>query len=71
MVEDGAFSPRIEYVTICKEILNLKGNPNCTTGSKVTTIFLNGWILSIGGALAVKGLGLQPAQHACITVLFL
>ena len=28
MVEDGAFSHKIGYVTIFKEILNLKGHPN-------------------------------------------
>ena len=28
---------------------------------------LNGWILPIGGASAVKGLRLQPAQQACFT----
>ena len=47
------------------EILNLEGHPNCITGLKVTAILLNGWILSIGGATAVKGLRLQPAQQAC------
>ena len=31
------------------------------TGSKVTAILVNGWILPIGGASAVKGLRLQPA----------
>ena len=30
--------------------LNLEGHPNCITSSKVTAIFLNRWILSIGGA---------------------
>ena len=47
-----------------KEILNLEGHQNCITGSKVTAILLNGWILPIGGASAVKGLCLQPA--ACM-----
>ena len=28
-------------------------------------ILLNGWILSVGGASAVKGLGLQPVRQAC------
>ena len=55
----------LEYVTIFKEILNLKGHPNHITGSKVTSILLNGWILPIGGVSAVKGLRLQPAQQAC------
>ena len=39
------------------------------TGSKVTAILLNGWILSIVGASAVRGqrlrLRLQSAQQAC------
>ena len=63
MVEDGAFSHKIDYVKISKETLNLKGHPNHITGSKVTTILLIGWILPIGGASAVKGLGLQPVQQ--------
>ena len=65
MVGDVAFSHKIDYVKIFKEILNLEGHPNCITGSKVTVILLNGWILPIGGALAIKGLRLQPAQQAC------
>ena len=32
---------------------------------KVAPIFLNRLILPIGGASAVKGLRLQPAQQAC------
>ena len=31
------------------KILNLEGHPNCITGSRVTVILLNGWILPIGG----------------------
>ena len=50
MVEDGAFCHKIDYVTIFKEILNPEGYPNCITGSTVTAILLNGWILPIGGA---------------------
>ena len=65
MVEVGAFSHKIDYVKICKEILNLEGHLNCITGSKVTAILLNGWILPIGEASAVKILRLQPAQQAC------
>ena len=69
MVEDGAFSHRI-YVIIFREILNLEGQTNCITGSKVTEILLNGWILPIGGASAVKGLHLRPAQQACLIFKF-
>ena len=52
-VADGAFSNKIDYVTIFKEILNPEGHPNRITSSKVTTILLNGWILPIGGASSV------------------
>ena len=48
-VADGAFSHKIDYVTIFK-ILNPEGHPNRITGSKVTAILLNGWIVPIGGA---------------------
>ena len=71
MVEDAAFSHKIYYVTIFREILDLEGHLNRITGSKVTAILLNGWILPIGGALAVKGLRLQPAQLACFLSLSL
>ena len=56
MVEDGAFSHKIDYVTIFFEILNLEGHPHRTAGSKVTAILLYWWILPIGGASAVEGL---------------
>ena len=48
MVGNGAFSHKIDQVTIFLEILNLKGHPNRITGSRVTVILLNGWILPIG-----------------------
>ena len=35
--------------TILTEILNLEGHPNCCISSKVTAIWLNGWILPTGG----------------------
>ena len=53
MVEDGGFNHKIDYVTIFKEILNPRGHPNCITGSKVTAILLNGWILPVGGVTAL------------------
>ena len=56
MVEEGAFSHKIAYVAILKEILNLEGHPNRITGSKVTAILMTGWILPISRASAVKGL---------------
>ena len=66
MVEDEASSHTIDYVTLFKDILNLKGHPNGITGPKVTVIMLNRWILPIGGASAMKGLRLQHAQQACL-----
>ena len=66
MIEDGAFSHKIDYVTIFREILNPEGHTNRITGSKVTAIFLNGLILPIGGVSAGKGLHLQPVQQACL-----
>ena len=57
MEEDGAFSHKIDYVTIFKEILNSEGHPNCITGSKVTLILQSGLSFPIGGA-AGKGLDL-------------
>ena len=55
MVGNGALSPKIDYITIFEEILNLKGHQNRTTGSRVTAILLNAWILPIHGASAVEG----------------
>ena len=49
MVAYGAFSHKLEYAIIFKEILNPEVHPNRITGSKVTAILLNGWILRIGG----------------------
>ena len=62
MVEDGAFSHKIDYVTIFLKILNPEGHPNRNTGSKVTAILLNGWILPVGGV----ALGRVCAQPACL-----
>ena len=56
LVEDVAFSHKIDYGKQKLEILNLKGHPNLITGSKDTVSLLNGWILPIGGASAVEGL---------------
>ena len=46
MVADGAYS----HATIFLEVLNPKGHPNRITGSKITAILVNGWILLIGVA---------------------
>ena len=50
MVEGGAFSHKIDYVTFFWEILNLEGNQNRITGSRGIAILLNGWSFPIGGA---------------------
>ena len=49
VVKDGAFSHKIDYVSICLEIQNLEGHFNRFIGSKVTTILVNGGILPSGG----------------------
>ena len=50
MVKDGAFSNKIDYVKICKEILNCEVYLNCLIGSKVTAILVNKGVLPSGGA---------------------
>jgi hypothetical protein len=62
MLEDGTFSNKIDYVTIL-EIQSFEEHLDRITGSQVMAILLNGKILPIGGASAVKGLCLQPAQQ--------
>ena len=49
-----------------KNFLNPEGHQNPISGSEVTAILLNGWILPIGGASSGEGLCLQPTQQACI-----
>ena len=63
-IEDGASSHKLYNVTTFKEILNPKGHPNCITGSKVTAILLNGWILPVVG-VANGRVCAQPAKQAC------
>ena len=63
---DGAFSHKIDNVKIFQEILNPKGHPNCITGSKITAIVLNGWILPIGGASSE---GSTPAAYAALLLI--
>ena len=65
MIKDGAFSFKIDYITFCSENLNLEWHINCITGSKVTAILLNRWILSIGG-VALERVCVQPAKQACL-----
>ena len=54
MVEDGAFSHKVDFLKMYLNILNLKGHSNCITGSRLKVILLNEWILPIGGASAVE-----------------
>ena len=66
-VKNGASSHKTNYITIFSEILNLnlKGHLNHFIGSKVTAIFLNGWILATVGAASGR---VFPA--ACAAGLF-
>ena len=50
MVEDSAFSHKIDYVEFFLEILILEGHQNCITCSRVTAILLNGWNFRGGGS---------------------
>ena len=50
--------------TFLFEILNLEGHPNCISGSKVMAIWLNGWILPVGGASSGR-VCVEPAKQAC------
>ena len=57
---------KLAMLHIFVEILNLEGHPNCRTGSRVTAVLLNCWILPIVGASAVEGLrskGLPVPNH--------
>ena len=44
VVKDGAFSRKIDYVLIFRELLNLEVHLNRCIGSKVTAILVNGGI---------------------------
>ena len=63
-VGDGASSHKLDHVSKFEEILNLEGHQN-RTGSRVTAILLNGWILPTGGVLSVRS-----APEACAAGLF-
>ena len=67
MVEVGAFSHKIDFVTIFKDILNLEGHPNRITGSKVTTILLNWMDFAFWWSFSGEG----SASAACAAGLFL
>ena len=66
---NGAFLLKLEYIKIFLEILYLEGHPNCITGSKVTAVLLNRWILPIGGSSAVEGLQSTGIPRLVIKVL--
>ena len=63
-VRDNSSSYKIDYVIVIKKFLNLKGHQNFITGSKVTVILVNGWILPVGGDTSGRVCA-QPAKQAC------
>ena len=65
-VNNGAFSHETNYINIFSEILNLEGHLNRCIDSKVTAIWLNGWILPTGGV----ALG-RVCTAACAAGLFM
>ena len=69
MIEDGAFSHKIEICYIFLENINLEKHQNCITGSKVTAILLNGGILTISG-VALGMVCAQPAKQACFSACY-
>ena len=49
-----------------QDILSPKKYKNCSTDSKVTAIFLNLWILPVGG-VALGRVCTQPVEQACLS----
>ena len=68
-VEDCAFSHKIYLLELLRRFLISK-HLNPITGSKVTPILLNGWILPIGEASAVKGLQSTGLPHLVLHYIF-
>ena len=62
-VTNGASSHKTNYIDIFSEFLNLERHLNHCIGSKVTSIFLNGWILP-KVEWHREGSALQLAQQA-------
>ena len=56
-VRNGAFSHKIDYITIFEENLNLEGHQNRIAGSRVMAILLNKRIFPIGQSGEVVGGG--------------
>ena len=54
-----------EYVAQVKDMLNTKGYHNRSTGSKVTLILRNCWIMSVG-EVALGRVYSHPAKQACL-----
>ena len=48
----------------CLGFLNPEGHPNHMTGSKVTSILVNKWILPVGGVVSGRVCA-QPVKQAC------
>ena len=67
-VADGAFSHKIDYIIIFKEILNPEGHPNRITGygNVAEWVDFSHWLSFIR-----KGLLLLPAQQACFVSVLL
>ena len=55
MVENGAFSNKIDCIKQNYKLLNFKDCQNRITGSRVTANLMSGWILTIGRASPVEG----------------
>ena len=64
MVEDGAFSHKIDYITIFKGILNLKGDQNHITGVFAGWVVFAYWwsFISEGSASAACAAGLLKSD---------
>ena len=62
LLEDGAVSNERDNLIFNLEIF-LKGHQNRITGSRVTSIFLNGWIWSISGAPSLESLRSKGVPH--------
>ena len=57
MVKNGAFSHKIDYITIFDEIQNVEGHQNCITGARVTGILLNVWFFLLEKVVKLVGGG--------------
>ena len=60
-VGDGAFSHKIDYIRRIFVVLNLQGHTNWIICSRVRAIFLNWWILPVGG-VATGRVWIKPSH---------